>query len=194
MLQEVKEKVFKYLDTKDKLSCAKNTAHEDGGSGGKIDPRFFSILATLASSLGAGDPCIALQKFSNGLCRAQRSNLSKDAATYSQPLTHDLIVQNSTLEVGNQDIPQQLTKMRTYNSELHLKSDKVLDLKKDRREGQDRVCRIMLLFAEDGVEDADRVYNIIQDMEFKVIIIIPVFVNVKRFLQMSTRSFLFSKQ
>lgn len=158
VLQEIQGKVLKYLEQKDKLVGMKTA---QGSPAEKIDPRFFSILATLATAMGSGDPCAAIQKLSNGLCRAQ-TNLSKDAL--SQPISHDLIVQNSTIEVGNSDLPP--LKMRTYDSDLHLKSSKAFDLKK--KDGPEKVCRIMLLFAEDGLQYADQVYGMVQALEHKV--------------------------
>ena len=125
---------------------------------GKIDPKFFSILSTLANALGKSDPCADLMgRHSRGLKKCSAQRVSND--TFDQRET-SVLVQGSGSGPENCD-PNPAKAWPAYKSELHQK--KMSESPEKARAG--RFCRILLLFADDGVRFSADAYNMIQGFE-----------------------------
>ena len=103
---------------------------------------YFSILKTLIMALGDQDPCKDLHQFSNGL---------KNGC--SLPIEHSILVQNSSQILQN-NCPY-------YQSNFNIKSklvdkDELNILKKN----TDVTCKVLLIFAEDGISGSELTINI----------------------------------
>jgi len=115
---------------------------------GEGNEAFFSLLKTLMSAMGNQDPCQDLYKFANGL----KSFKAMDSKNLSEPIVSDeirehAVVVQSAAEVLNNDWPK-------YVSHLHLNDlDDEEDLVSSKKLGAVSTfsCKILLLFAEDGV-------------------------------------------
>ncbi len=110
---------------------------------------FFSVIKTLLVALGNQDPCQDLYKFANGL---------KNGNHVSGEIQEQTLVVQSATEVLNDDWPR-------FDSELHLKN--ISEMKK--KEGTKGTCKILVLFAEDGVVAAETAIQISRTMSHTVI-------------------------
>lgn len=109
---------------------------------------FFSVMKTLLVALGNQDPCQDLYKFANGL---------KNGNHVSGEIQEQTMVVQSATEVLNDDWPR-------FDSEVHLKN--ISEMKrKEGIEGTAKVtCKILVLFAEDGVVAAETAIQISRTM------------------------------
>ena len=122
------------------------------------DSQYFSILETLAKALpGSKDPCFKLQDFSHGLKKYNSSIMS--------PRQHqqELIVGHSTLSTSSTSLNKKL--FNAYDPKQHS------DLKRIKKDWEkvDKICRILLVFASDGVAFAENARNLIQGYSHQVI-------------------------
>ena len=103
---------------------------------------FFSVIKTLLMALGNQDPCQDLYKFANGL---------KNGNMVSGEIQEQTLVVQSATEVLNNDWPK-------FDSEVHLKQIPEVEKKES---GSGKVtCKILVLFAEDGVVAAETAIQI----------------------------------
>ena len=112
---------------------------------------FFSVMKTLLMALGNQDPCLdtTLYKYANGLKKTPPLVVEGEI---QEPT---LIVQSAS-EVLNNDWPR-------FDSEVHLKSHK------DKHSVGPKVsCKILVLFAEDGVAAAQMAVDISKTMRHDV--------------------------
>ncbi|TRY73720.1 hypothetical protein TCAL_05846 [Tigriopus californicus] len=113
------------------------------------NPQYFSILATLASVFGPQDPCSDIYKLSS--------------LNHQPPLTHSVLVQSSGEGRDNMDF---LDQFGPYKPEIHSKLD--FDAPALSNQAQDsKLCRILLLFASDGVEFSEAIKSWIHGFEFE---------------------------
>ncbi|CAM6055073.1 unnamed protein product [Sphagnum tenellum] len=150
ILERVKPRVWQFVREKDSTEVAATMK----------DEKFFSILSTLVAVFGKNDPCSLLQNYSKGLCNAGVSNLQQ----LSSPLIHDILVRSSGGVEGVTCDPNPDLFQATYQSKSHSKSQ----WDKDQKATEKCHCRILLLFAEDGIEAADKVCNRYQGFTFEV--------------------------
>lgn len=113
------------------------------------NPQYFSILATLANVFGQQDPCSEIFKLSS--------------LNHQQPLTHSVLVQSSGEGRENLDF---LDQFDPYKPDIHNKLD--FEGSTLSKPGQDtKLCRILLLFASDGVEFSRDIKTWIHGFEFE---------------------------
>ena len=131
--------------------------------GGKIDPKFFSILSTLANALGKSDPCADLmRRHSLGLKKCSVQAVSSE--TLDQRET-TVLVRGDGSGAENCD-PNPGEVWPVYKPELHLKKMSV-SFEKSRR---GNFCRILLLFADDGVRFSVQAHSMIQGFEHRGVV------------------------
>ena len=155
ILEMLKGKVRSFLDHRN--------APETKVVNGKMDPKFFSILSTLANALGKSDPCADLM-------RRHSLGLKKCSVQADSHETHDqretsVLVRGEGSGAENCD-PNPGRDWPVYKPELHLKKMSV-SFEKARR---GNFCRILLLFADDGVRFSAEAYNMIQGFEHRGVV------------------------
>ena len=129
------EKYIKFRDSNEFIISKNVVLNKDN---------YFSILKTLIMALGEQDPCKDLHQFSNGL---------KNGC--SLPIEHSILVQNSSQMFQN-NCPH-------YQSNLHLNiKSKLVD--KDEhsilKKNTNVTCKVLLIFAEDGISGSEITINI----------------------------------
>ena len=110
---------------------------------------FFSVIKTLLMALGNQDPCQDLYKFANGL---------KNGNMVSGEIQEQTLVVQSATEVLNNDWPK-------FDSEVHLKQ--IPEVEKKELSGK-VTCKILVLFAEDGVVAAETAIQISRTLTHSV--------------------------
>jgi len=138
ILEDTKPKVDVYIKKKEAgdLVAMSNFANCEN---------FFSIIKTLAVALGNQDPCRDVHKYANGLKNKKNTEISYEVREHSGLV-------ESVPEVMNNDWPK-------YTSDLHLNN---LDsLRRDQLLPKKRtICKILVIFAEDGVADSQNAIDI----------------------------------
>ena len=155
ILEMLKEKVGSFLEHRN--------VPDTKAIKGKIDPKFFSILATLANALGKADPIAdMMQRHSLGLkkCSAQ----SDSGEIFDQRET-SVMVRGVGTGAENCD-PNPGRDWPAYSPELHLKQ-RSAGIEKGRR---GNCCRILLLFADDGVSFSEEAHNMMQGVEHRGVV------------------------
>ena len=155
ILEMLKGKVRSFLDHRN--------APETKVVNGKMDPKFFSVLSTLANALGKSDPCADLM-------RRHSLGLKKCSVQANAHETHDqretsVLVRGEGSGTENCD-PHPGREWPVYKPELHHKKLSV-SFEKARR---GNFCRILLLFADDGVRFSAEAYNMIQGFEHRGVV------------------------
>jgi len=140
ILEDTKPKVDIYLKKKEAgdLVAISNFANCEN---------FFSIIKTLALALGNQDPCRDVHKYANGLKNTKFSGITPDACEVRE---HSGVIE-SVAEVMNNDWPR-------YTSDLHL--NKLDSVGLDEYPKKRIICKILLIFADDGVADSQRAIDI----------------------------------
>jgi hypothetical protein len=142
ILEKIKDATRAFLDrSKDQ---EENVRSDDGD--------FFSLLATLNKQLGKQDPCKMMQKFSENFCRVQAA---------SSTLSHDLIVRGSDSQIGVTNDPNPGTKL----TDLPVYKPGLQKQRWDERKSTSGICRILLIFADDGLDISNQIYDKYQGME-----------------------------
>lgn len=151
ILEEIKPKIDTYSKKKDagELVPKANFMSNDN---------FFSVIKTLIMAFGNQDPCQDLYKFANGL-KTFDTNPGLEGE-----MEHTGVVQSAAEVLNNDCWPR-------YTSELHL--NKLDQDKNDEKEFKVRMskkvsCKILLLFAEDGVTASQVAIDISKTMEHEV--------------------------
>ncbi len=133
------------------------------------------MLATLAKAFGKYDPCYAIQNLSGGLkrsyCRAE-TKVDSPAQSVSEPLTHTLTVLGGRSPGTNlvRDHPLSTTES-AFDSAKHGGGTWDLLNRGDGgkwREDAGSTCRILLVYARDGVAAAEETYQAMQGFEHEV--------------------------
>ena len=148
ILEKVKPKVNKFVEARG--TEKERIVLEDKES------NFFSILSTLESVFGKNDPCTTIRRFSQGLCRSQFP---------SPPITHEILVQESAPLIGVTNDPNPGLDLKDYP--VYRGSPTKQKWNNSAKTPDDNLCRILLIFAEDGVDFANQVYQDHQGFEFK---------------------------
>jgi len=143
ILEDAKPKVDLYIKKKEAgdLVAMTNFANCDN---------FFSVIKTLALALGNKDPCRDVHKYANGLKNTKITEVSSDACEVRE---HSGLVK-SVAEVLSNDWPR-------YTSELHLNKLEMEEMPKKQR----LICKILLIFADDGVADSQNAIDISKTMQ-----------------------------
>jgi len=140
ILEETRPALEKYIRMKDAGELIPKTM--------LANENFFSVIKTLLMALGNKDPCQDLYKFANGL---------KNGNMVSGEIQEQTLVIQSATEVLNDDWPK-------FDSEIHLKQHVRKEEKKSQDDGTKVTCKILVLFAEDGVEAAETAIQISRRM------------------------------
>jgi len=159
ILEELKPAVKAYLAQREKEEEGDEDKLKDENA--MLDPKFFSVLATLCQLLGKQDPCYDLQKFATGL-KCQAANRGDEKPTAA--LTHTGLVRGGpTNDIITRDpLPNMVKSLK-----MDLDHDPIDLIKKDSDVKQNQpVCRILLMFADDGVEAANFVCRLIQGYKY----------------------------
>ena len=117
---------------------------------------FFSVMKTLLMALGNQDPCQDLYKYANGLKK------SPTLTNVEGEIQEQTLIVQSASEVLNNDWPQ-------FDSEIHLKCQKEGFLDDENPLKSKISCKILVLFAEDGVIGAQTAVDISKTIEIEVI-------------------------
>jgi len=133
ILEETRPALEKYIRMKDNGELIPKTM--------LANENFFSVIKTLLMALGNQDPCQDLYKFANGL---------KNGNMVSGEIQEQTLVVQSATEVLNNDWPK-------FDSEVHLKQ--IPEVEKKELSGK-VTCKILVLFAEDGVVAAETAIQI----------------------------------
>ncbi len=155
ILQELKSRVWEFLDEESSPTPQKKIPSD----------QFFSILATLAAALGQDDPFKELQQLSGGLLKRKMSQDCLGSKNVSEGLVHSVLVQSPAEMLSCDPNYKALAHLGTTTVDQGLKYSKRESRWDEQEDISSSTCRILLLFAEDGVEAAENVYNTIQGME-----------------------------
>jgi hypothetical protein len=149
ILEKLRHRVWAFLDAKDKEEAQLNDLEDP-----KRQAHFFSILATLASTIGKEDPCFVLQKFAEGLRKG--TSCGQEAER-----THDVLVRGGGF-IANKDavVPRAI-----FDPNLHSEKNEKHSMKTT--EGGN-VCKILMLFADDGMQYANQAAQLIQGLTHEV--------------------------
>jgi len=144
-LEELKPKVKSYLTDKEGANENDSWNH----------PQYFSILSTLCKAFGKEDPCLSLQQFAHGLkCNEQ------EAFVPSVERVHTVLVRESGQREDLQDLPGDIFKsLQDLNEPSELPQKKSSDDK--------LVCRVLLIFANDGLQAANAITQTLRDYQYK---------------------------
>jgi len=178
ILETVRAKAERFIELHNMGSSFDPSAPGGGTGNEKVNEKFFSVIKTLMTYLGNGDPCDELQKFKFGLKYSMGgggglgSSGKLEAACPTGPVTQTIqhvgLVQNSgSAGKPNLATPQALfnddSKVSQFRSDLHLDE---LKAKRLAESGDLRhKCKILLLFSKDGVEAADQFVDIAKSVQ-----------------------------
>ena len=154
ILEKLKSPVKAYLQLRKDGSL-----HEklDGNGQQDLHEQFFSLLATLASSLGKDDPCYNVLQYSKGLkCSATTQAVSSAVTTSNILVTSagEGVMCNDANDLGPKFDVDKAALKRPWEGKKA--KDEVI------------VCRVLLVFSEDGQDTAATVEEKIQDFTHKV--------------------------
>ncbi len=160
ILEALKGRVAMFVQERKEITVA-----ESGKPNPKLDPKFFSVLSTLAATLGKADPCADLMsKYSGGLksCGAQMLEQERERET-SIAMT---ITGSGSGAASCDPNPRAIASdWPQYKSDGGAIIDKVVSKDKSR---SGELCRIMLLFSDDGVQFSQEAHDIVQGFEYQV--------------------------
>lgn len=178
ILEETKPKLEKYLKKRDAGEIVPKVTNNFVSN-----EHFFSVLKTLMMALGNKDPCQDLHKMANGLKKSVCSSLQQPIMKMNldgMTLEHSILVQAGSEALNNNS--ESLKDWPTYRSELHLNKLSKLEDKKfhdndffnsnnEKKAEPKLVCRVMLLFSEDGVQASEAAIELAKRIEHEVVLV-----------------------